>query len=235
MKTIFFLLWFFLFNILYSQEVDTIHIHYFKTGNVSTISTIKQGWGKAKAFDSGGKKIYEMQIRKVAGSASVRFTHHANGMVKTAKYYSAPDAGIQWYRKTTEFNDQGKVIKEIEDSHDRMQKVLFDQSKQEVVSCNPIHNNDLYMINTTKHDVMAIIDDKKSKDTIYISANDTLKALQYISSEITQPPSHFYDFHFETVKKRKWMFFRKEINIFYSTEKVVLNKTKTEYYISIEE
>ena len=102
----------------YSQR-DTLHIHYFSNGKVSTFSYIDEDrYGKAIAYNLKGDIIYENGTRRIHGSAGVRFSHHENGMVKTARYSSHPDGGIQWYRSTTEFNEKGEKIKEHHDNYE---------------------------------------------------------------------------------------------------------------------
>lgn len=105
------------FNVL--SQRDTLHIHYFPNGKVSTISYLDQDRkGKVLAYNLKGEVVYEKGIRRIYGSAGVRFSHHENGMVKTACYSSHPDAGIQWYRSTTEFNEKGEKIKEHHDNYE---------------------------------------------------------------------------------------------------------------------
>lgn len=109
----------FLFSITVFSQRDTLHIHYFPNGKVSTFTYIDEDrYGKALAYNLKGEVIYENGTRRVHGSASVRFTHHENGMVKTARYSSHPDGGIQWYRSTTEFNEKGEKIKEYHDNYE---------------------------------------------------------------------------------------------------------------------
>src|SRR5690554_1062328 len=90
------------FSLIWSAglaQKDTIHIHYFPNGKVSTIQILEnQREGIARAYNQKGALIYEATIRKFAGHASVHFTHYKTGAVKTANYSSAPDGGIQWYR-----------------------------------------------------------------------------------------------------------------------------------------
>lgn len=99
-------------------QVDTLHIHYFEDGAVSTIITMEDMRGQALAYDSDRKVIYRKIVRKVAGTASVSFTHFSDGSVKTARFYEAPDGGIQWYSQFLRFDKDGKVIEEREDGRD---------------------------------------------------------------------------------------------------------------------
>ncbi len=98
---------------------DTIHLHYFPNGAISTISYLDNDReGKAIAYNLKGEVIYEKGIRRIYGSAGVSFSHHKNGMVHKANYSSHPDGGIQWYRTYTEFNEKGELIHEHEDNYE---------------------------------------------------------------------------------------------------------------------
>ncbi|MFO7791201.1 MAG: hypothetical protein R6V32_11595 [Bacteroidales bacterium] len=107
-----------LFSLNVYSQVDTVHIHYFEDGAVSTIITMEDMRGEALAYDSERKVIYRKIVRKVAGTASVNFMHYSDGSVKTAKYYEAPDGGIQWYSQFLRFDKDGNVIEEREDGRD---------------------------------------------------------------------------------------------------------------------
>lgn len=101
-------------------QTDTLHIHYFPDGKVSTFSYIEESKlkGKAFAYDFDGRVIYERETRRLFGSAGVNFTHHKNGMVHKAHYSSHPGGGIQWFETQTVFNDQGEKILEKDQHHD---------------------------------------------------------------------------------------------------------------------
>ena len=74
--------------------------------------------GEAFAYDKVGNVIYKKIVRKVAGTASVNFTHYSDGSVKTARYYEAPDGGIQWYSEFVRFDKEGNIIEKTEDGRD---------------------------------------------------------------------------------------------------------------------
>lgn len=102
-----------------AQKEEIIHHHKFPNGKTSTIAVIKDNReGYAKAFNFKGEEIYHRSIRRFAGHASVTFHHYPSGMVKKADYSSHPDAGIQWYRTYTYFDENGKVTAEYEDNWD---------------------------------------------------------------------------------------------------------------------
>lgn len=95
-----------------AQSKDTLFaITYHANKKISTKSVkFENGvlWGYAKAFDQKGNQIFNMQTRRVAGHASVNFSFHPNGMVKTAHYTSHPDGGIQWSDIKYFFDENGK-------------------------------------------------------------------------------------------------------------------------------
>lgn len=92
---------------------------YHKNGTISTEefhsnSTLYMAGGYARAFDSKGKEIYYMGTSRSGLISSVIFSYYESGAIKKAEYNSHPDAGIQWYQKVTEFDEDGKVIRESE-------------------------------------------------------------------------------------------------------------------------
>jgi len=102
-----------------NAQRDTIHIRLFPNGTLSTFSYLeKDHKGKAIAYNLKGETIYEKNIRRVYGNASVRFSHYDNGALEKAHYTSYPDGGIQWFKSTTFYNKKGEVIGETTDSND---------------------------------------------------------------------------------------------------------------------
>lgn len=126
---------------------DTLHIHYFPNGEVSTICFLNEdNQGKALAYNFKGEVIYEKHIRRKYGSASVHFSHHKNGIVYKANYSSYPDAGIQRYYTYTIFNKKGELISEVEENYEgpgRVPKIVVPPStkhkKEKEKKTDPIH------------------------------------------------------------------------------------------------
>jgi hypothetical protein len=103
------------------QKSDTLHVHRFTDGRLSTISILSDNfWGYAAAYNREGKEIYRSEIRRVGGSSGVTFKHYPSGAVMQASYSSHPDGGIQWYKYYTFFDEHGNITKEEEDSYERM-------------------------------------------------------------------------------------------------------------------
>lgn len=106
------------------EKKEGIYVYsYHKNGQLSTEEFhntlpdyLSQGY--AKAFDKTGKEIYNQPTSRTGLLSSVRFTYYESGAVKSAEYNSHPDAGIQWYRKLTSFDEDGKITGETELSDD---------------------------------------------------------------------------------------------------------------------
>ncbi|HRH38049.1 MAG TPA: hypothetical protein PK760_06875, partial [Flavobacteriales bacterium] len=104
----------------FNTDSGTVVIHYFTNGKVSTKAWMDKDnrWGRSWAYKSDGTVIVDHQTRRIAGHASVHFDYHPNGAVSKAEYSDAPDAGIQWYRSTTTFDEQGNQTGFTEQGHD---------------------------------------------------------------------------------------------------------------------
>lgn len=73
---------------------------------------------KVEVFDRQGNRVFVGYRRNTAGHSSVHLAYHENGGVKIISTSSAPDAGIQWYRARYELDEDGNIIKHIEDNWD---------------------------------------------------------------------------------------------------------------------
>lgn len=217
-----------LISFLSTAQQDTIHIHYFPNGKVSTFTYIvDQREGKALAYNLAGEIIYEKGVRRIYGSSGVNFTHHPNGMVHKANYSSHPDGGIQWYRTYTEFNDKGELIKEVEDNYEgpgrpsphilRMNpnetlpkqqpaptiKEKEPNPKKETVTCATIHQNLVEVVNHTnfKIEVTFIY---QNKDTVMVlNQGEKASGPTFISAEVSRPVKENITFRFSPTKRRK--------------------------------
>lgn len=103
-----------------TTDTGTVVLRYFSGGQVSTKEWRDQDdrWGRSWAYKRDGSVIVEHQTRRFAGHASVHFDYHPNGAISKAEFSTAPDAGIQWYRSTTTFDDQGNKTGFSEQGHD---------------------------------------------------------------------------------------------------------------------
>ncbi|MCC6575733.1 MAG: hypothetical protein IT228_00160 [Flavobacteriales bacterium] len=103
-----------------SNDSGTFVLHRFTTGELSTKAWMDRDgrWGRSWAYDRRGRVIYQQQTRRVGGHATVDFRYHPNGGVSRADYSTMPDGGIQWYRSTTTFDEEGRQTGFSEDGWD---------------------------------------------------------------------------------------------------------------------
>lgn len=170
-------------------------------------------WGEAIAYDRNGKKIHEWSLRKVAGHASVTFSYYPDGGVKKAYWSSAPDGGIQWYKTTTYFEEDGTVSKELEDKHDRLGGSGIVQLrprrkpvvKQEVAECATIYSSEFWFENTTKRTVVIKVSHRHRSNEvkeIVLHPKETKKGGYIIEAERFLSPEAYYDFSCAPQNKR---------------------------------
>lgn len=233
MKNSLLLLVFFVLSLsTFAQKTDTLHVHYFTNGKISTLSTIKNYWGKALAFNLKGDTIYTREIRRVAGSASVHFRHYPNGAVKSADYSSHPDGGIQWYKTYTKFDENGNITDEKEDSHERLynpthyrepilrpvipehipqkekpnpphEPTLNPQKpKKEIVTCSSIHNNNTWIINHSSEEIEVKFSSSRESHSYILKPGEQREGPSYISAEIASPPKQSFPFTYHVLGKR---------------------------------
>ena len=218
---------------VFSQH-DTLHIHYFPNGKVSTFSYIDENrYGKAFAYNFKDEVIYENGTRRIHGSAGVHFSHHANGMVKTAHYSSHPDGGIQWYRTTTTFNEKGEKISEIHDNYEGPgqpsphviietvpqpekttpenpsfeeqvpQKSPDQTQEKEIVVCAAIHQNEVEVINHTNSSIELTFSYLNKDTVIVLRSGEKADGPTYISAEISSPLHQNITFRYLPKRRRK--------------------------------
>lgn len=152
-------------------ETDSgrVVLHYFTTGQPSTVEwTDKDGrFGRSRALKRDGTVIVDHHTRRIAGHASVHFEYHPNGAVSKAEFSDAPDAGIQWYRSTTTFDDQGNRTGFSEQGHDDLHHIPspgttftppaepFGPTEEpvrveEVAICQKLFVNEVFVVNATR-------------------------------------------------------------------------------------
>lgn len=213
---------------LVKAQTDTLHIHYFPNGDVSTYSYLNENReGKALAYSLEGEIIYEKITRRIHGSASVSFSHYENGMVFKANYSSYPDGGIQWYRTYTTFNDKGEVISEFNDNHEgpwdnritlpqpvkKEEVILREQptkpkpqkpyQEQEIMKCAMIHENKIEVINHSRFTIETTFIHKNKDTTTLLKPGGYFIGPNYISSQVSSPVSENVRFQFTPKRKRK--------------------------------
>lgn len=65
-------------------------------------------FGNAKGFDSKGTLLFNVELRKIGGHASVQLKYYKNGQVSSMEYSDAPDGGIQFYESKTTYSELGE-------------------------------------------------------------------------------------------------------------------------------
>lgn len=238
LKTLFLLGFVLIFQISFSQKMDTIEVVRFKNGKISTIKLRNQREGVAKAFNQKGETIYENGTRLFGGHASVDFKHYPSSAVKQANYSSAPDGGIQWYKTETFFDENGKITHVNDLSNDRLmrpsyltpttnpnpeiEKIIKEQVKEkqkEVSICAEIHQNKIIIINHTKKKL--VIEKTIDNEKWIIQSGESKEIMNYISANISQQPQAAQEFKYNGKKTY-------EIK-----ETKVINKLETHYIYHI--
>jgi hypothetical protein len=135
-------------------DTGLVVLHHHATGEVSTKEWMDtdERFGLTTAYDRSGKDIFRYGTRRIGGHASVHFSYHANGAVSKAEASDAPDAGIQWYRSTTTFDDQGNQTGFYQQSHEDLTTLRFHTGPDEPVLayCQKLFTNEVFLVNATR-------------------------------------------------------------------------------------
>ena len=148
-----------------NTDSGRVVLHYFNTGKLSTKEWTDKDdrWGRSCAYDKSGKEIFSYQTRKIGGHASAHFSYHPNGAVSKIEVSDAPDGGIQWYRSTTTYDEQGAQTGFSEQGHDndgpipgpsvRVTTVpqVTEPPKQEVVYEQHLFMTQVFVVNASKY------------------------------------------------------------------------------------
>jgi len=194
----------------FKTDSGTVVLHYFTDGKVSTkVWTHGPDYrveGRSWAFDHSGKVLVEWHTRTYAGHSSMDRTYHPNGAVNKVEVSTAPDGGIQWYRGTYTFDDQGKQTGFMEQGHDNdglipspgvrvmMKPEVTVPFKQEEVREQHMFVNEIFVVNSTK---WACVLTAKATDpspgltggTFTLRPGDTLRVGMYSKGEVFPPPA----------------------------------------------
>lgn len=183
--------------------------HYFKNKKVSTTECWdnQKRWGRATAYNAAGEVIYDREIRRFAGSASVAFKYYNSGAVMEAHWHSAPDAGIQWYNKTTYFSEDGKITREVENNYDHMLMTPTRPSTPPRPSkparpdtattarCAVIYSSEMWFINTTPYTVTVEVKRNYQPSEVYtvtLKKGEKAKGGQLVLGEQFGDPAKLY-------------------------------------------
>lgn len=105
--------------ILAKSKEQTIK-KYHKNKKISSIET----WDKEKrsgefiCLNSKGDTLTQFHLRRFAGHASAWAEYYKNGQVRKLELSDAPDAGIQFYRETIYYDENGKETQRFKQSHE---------------------------------------------------------------------------------------------------------------------
>jgi len=196
---------------------------YFKNGKLSTIECLPEsGWGgKAYAFNLKGDTIGEWSISRMHMLSSVHFSFHANGGVHKADYSSHPDAGIQWYRSYSVFNEEGLRTDFWEMKDD--DRVTFIQEplekpvklevpkpkepvKQEVIACAIIYSSELWVDNRLNIPIKITwqsVSDSTNKGEVLVPKGKREMITYFILAEQYDEPLKGYRLKVSTVKGKE--------------------------------
>jgi hypothetical protein len=209
----------------YCRDYPKCKCSYFKNGKIATSQCYDNDdrWGRAKAFDSKGKEIYDRELRRIAGHSSVNFSFYPSGAVSKAEWSSAPDAGIQWYRTTTYFSEEGKITGEVHNNYDdgpgkmAPQKPGYVTTPKTVpakpepkpepsttIECAVIYSSEFWFHNTTSYSVVVTATRKHIKSETYIVTlrpRRRMKVGQMIGAQQFNDPATYYDFSVKPLKE----------------------------------
>jgi hypothetical protein len=173
-------------------DTGLVVLHHHATGEVSTKEWMDtdERFGLTTAYDRSGKEIFRYGTRRIGGHASVHFSYHANGAVSKAEASDAPDAGIQWYRSTTTFDDQGKQTGFYQQSHEDLTTLRYHTGPDEPVLayCQKLFTNEVFLVNATRQAGKATVKVKRPspalKDSEHtLAPGDTVRLGTYSVGE----------------------------------------------------
>jgi len=194
----------------------------YKTGELASRETIinmnnpynpSQREEKVEVFNKKGELVYHGHRRNYAGHSSIYLTYHENGGVKTIKYSSAPDGGIQWYRSNYVLDEDGGIISKMEDNYDTKPTILIEPSpkfppRPEIKQvkeneCATPMETQTFFTNKSKKKIefLFIKKDHSVQSTIHtLKPNKTIELGKYINAETFREPLSLYEIQ---VKKGK--------------------------------
>lgn len=191
-----------------NTDSGRVVLHYFTTGQLSTMEWMDKDerWGKSRAFDRHGAVLTEHQTRIFAGHASVHFSYHPNGAVSQVEYSDAPDGGIQWYRSTTTFDENGNKTGFIEQGHDdhgpitRPDRYVQPRHRLEPINeptempCQRLFTNEVFVVNKARTLVAVFVKPKTGyhalePDRILLAPGDTAFVGRYTEGEVFVSPA----------------------------------------------
>lgn len=219
-------------------------LHYFKTGGISTKEwrDKDERWGRSIAYDQAGNEIFSYHTRRVGGHASARFSYHPNGAASKVEVSDAPDAGIQWYKSTTTFDEEGRRTGFSEQGRDNDGPIPSIQPRPngperpaEVAVCQRMFVNEVFLVNDTrqagKAKVKALRPSPALKDSEHtVAPGDTVRLGTYSMGETFDAPEKHV-----SVEVRRVLRNRKKPSALgvLRTDQVQLNAEHRRYYLVV--
>lgn len=230
-------------------DTGTIVLHFFKNGGVSTkewTNSAPWGQGTSWAYRADGSELTRHQTRRFAGHASATFHYHPNGGVSRVEYSEAPDGGIQWYKSTTAFDEDGQQTGFTEQGRDNYGPIPSlhtiapparqePPAKQEVVVEQRLFANEVFVVNPTRSACRVLATPRSPSPALpagtwTMAPGDTIRIGSYTMGEIFTPwQGHLtLDIH-EVVLKRERVA-KAEVR----TDEVEADPEHRRYYVVIE-
>lgn len=191
----------------------------FKNGKVATSTCYDEDRyrGNSIAYNLKGEKIGEWSLSRMHQLSSVHFSFHANGGVYKAEYSSHPDAGIQWYRNVTTYNEQGVKVDFWEQSHD--DRITMDPtfieykvepinppSKSETIACAIPYISELWIDNRLSQNIKVIWASKihkEQKGSITILKGKKAKVAEWLMAQMFDNPLPHFDINVVSTSGKK--------------------------------
>lgn len=140
-----------------NEKGEQIMQCFHKNGKVATIETWDKDhrMGKFVGYSFTGKQLFDYSLRSFGGHASVTVRYFSNGQVQRVDFSDAPDGGIQFYRSTITFDEQGKQL-DFQETNYPFEQLTVPQltsppapKQQEVATCAVLFKNYFAIENTT--------------------------------------------------------------------------------------
>lgn len=182
---------------------------YFTQGKVSAVEYYNrdQDTGYVQAWNKSGVSIFRYSTSHRHGSQSADMSFHPDGSLAKVETYSAPDAGIQWYRGWYVFDTDGNLAEKGQQSWDDMVTIRVpDEYKQPlnepVVKPEPFTTS-VYFVNKGRKKLWLRIG-TGGKDSLYVvAAGDTAKVPAFQDTYKFPDASFIGPVNFSTGKKKK--------------------------------
>jgi len=93
-----------------TQTKESVKMCYHQNRKKSTVETWDKDhrFGTFTGYDTNEKQLFNYHLRAIGGHAYVSVNYYPNGQVSRVEYSEAPDGGIQFYKSTAKFDEQGK-------------------------------------------------------------------------------------------------------------------------------